>query len=322
MKKNTKILIIVAISLVLIGIAIFGGVMMAFKGDFSKLSTVKYVTNTYPIDDEFVDISVESKWADIIFALSEDGKCKVVCHDMENMEYAVAVNDGELSVSVKDQREWYEHISIMSFDSAKITVYLPEGEYGKLSINGSTGDVMLPEYFSFESIDAKISTGDVYVYASAKGAFDIKTTTGDIKAENITAKSVSLSVSTGDIKAEAISCSDAFTANVRTGDATLTDLRCHSLSASGNTGDVRFDNVVAEEKMYAKINTGDVALKKCDAGEIYIQTNTGSVKGSLLSEKMFIAESNTGSVNVPKTTSGGKCEIITGTGSIKITIEK
>ena len=43
--------------------------------------------------------------------------------------------------------------------------------------------------------------------------------------------------------------------------------------------------------------------------------------GSLLSEKLFLAQTNTGSVKVPKTSAGGHCEIATGTGDIKITIE-
>ena len=42
--------------------------------------------------------------------------------------------------------------------------------------------------------------------------------------------------------------------------------------------------------------------------------------GSLLSDKVFITETDTGNVNIPKTTDGGKCEIKTDTGDIKIKI--
>lgn len=57
-----------------------------------------------------------------------------------------------------------------------------------------------------------------------------------------------------------------------------------------------------------------------DAAEIYVRTSTGSVKGTLLSEKVFITETSTGSVSVPKTVTGGKCEIRTSTGDIQIEI--
>ncbi len=322
MSKNTKIWLAVAISLILIGIMLFGGVMMSLNWNFSKLSTVKYVTNTHQIGEDFDDILIDTGWAKIEFVLSEDGLCKVVCHERENLKNNVSVKDGVLSVTVQDQRKWYEHISIMDFDSPKITVYLPKLEYGSLSVKGSTGDIIVPADFNFENADIKTSTGDVSMYASSKGNIEIKTTTGDIKTEKISAKTVSLSVTTGHINASLIECEGDFSVKVSTGKATLTDVRCHNLTTSGSTGDTVLKNVIVTEKLYAKRSTGDVKLEKCDAGEIFIETDTGSVKGSLLSEKVFIVETDTGSINVPKTSKGGRCEISTDTGDIKISIVK
>ena len=67
-------------------------------------------------------------------------------------------------------------------------------------------------------------------------------------------------------------------------------------------------------------NTGAVTLKKCDAKDVYITTKTGSVTGSFLTDKVIFAKSNTGKIEIPQLTSGGKCEITTDTGDIKITI--
>ena len=41
----------------------------------------------------------------------------------------------------------------------------------------------------------------------------------------------------------------------------------------------------------------------------------------LFSDKIFFASTDTGSVNVPKTTTGGRCEITTDTGDIDIVVE-
>ena len=41
-----------------------------------------------------------------------------------------------------------------------------------------------------------------------------------------------------------------------------------------------------------------------------------------LTEKIFIAKTDTGEIKVPETTSGGKCKITTDTGDIKIEIKK
>jgi hypothetical protein len=44
------------------------------------------------------------------------------------------------------------------------------------------------------------------------------------------------------------------------------------------------------------------------------------VKGSLLTDKIFVTQSDTGKVDVPETVSGGKCKVTTDTGDIRIEI--
>ena len=51
-----------------------------------------------------------------------------------------------------------------------------------------------------------------------------------------------------------------------------------------------------------------------------MKTGTGNVTGSLLTEKIFLTETGTGRVEVPQTATGGKCQIRTGTGDIRIKI--
>ena len=79
-------------------------------------------------------------------------------------------------------------------------------------------------------------------------------------------------------------------------------------------------NVVASEGFIIERGTGDVSFDSCDAAEIFVETSTGDVKGNLLSDKVFIAKSDTGKVNVPKTVLGGRCEIKTDTGNITLSI--
>ena len=59
----------------------------------------------------------------------------------------------------------------------------------------------------------------------------------------------------------------------------------------------------------------------CDAGELLVHTDTGDVSGSLLSEKIFIVRTDTGKISVPASVSGGRCEITTDTGDIKINLQ-
>ena len=65
-------------------------------------------------------------------------------------------------------------------------------------------------------------------------------------------------------------------------------------------------------------STGNVKFDRSDAAEIFVKTNTGNVTGSLLTDKVFTTQTDTGDVSVPKTVTGGRCEIKTDTGDIKI----
>ena len=72
------------------------------------------------------------------------------------------------------------------------------------------------------------------------------------------------------------------------------------------------------EKLSVERTTGNVKFSACDAAEISFKTDTGDVNGTLLSDKIFMAQTDTGRVNVPQTITGGRCEITTTTGNIRI----
>ncbi|MBR7132516.1 MAG: DUF4097 family beta strand repeat protein [Clostridia bacterium] len=321
MSKKIKAWLIIGASLILVGCIIFGGVMSVLKWDFKKLSTVKLETNNYEEAQEFNSILIETNTADITFKRSDDGVCRVTCYEETKLKHSVSVTDGSLEIKLEDTRKWYDHIGFFAFSSPKITVSLPKTEYADLVIRASTGKVEIPKDFKFENVETTVSTGDVNFLASASEGVKIKTSTGDINIGDMSAESLELSVSTGKITANGIACNGEFKVGVSTGRARLTDITCKSITSSGNTGDIFLENVLVTEKLSIRRSTGDVSLVKCDAAELWIKTDTGDVKGSLLSEKVFITQSDTGSIKVPKTTNGGKCEITTDTGDIKIEIE-
>lgn len=287
------------------------------KWDFTKLSTVGYETDVHKIDEDYQNISVITKTADIVFTLSENAKTSVTCHEQKNVKHSVAVKDGTLVIEVVDTRKWYEHIGF-NFQTPQITVSIPRREYGTLSISSSTGDVDISKEFKFQSITVSENTGNVTNYASASEGIKIKTTTGNIHVENASAQTIDLSVSTGKITASGVSCSGDITVGVSTGKVYLTDISCQSVISDGTTGDISLDRVIASGKLSIKRSTGDVKLEGSDAAEIFIETDTGDVTGTLLSDKVFIVQTDTGSVDVPKTVTGGRCEIRTDTGDIRI----
>lgn len=320
MSKRIKIWIAAAIALVLTGAVLFAVALAMVKWDITQLSTDKYETNEYEISDSFSSISVNTETADLRFIVSSDPICKITCYEQTKMKHSVSVKDGVLVVEVVDTKEWYEYIGI-NFEMPWITVCIPGGEYDNLSVRTSTGDVEIPKELVFKSINTSSSTGDVVCRASALEKLRIGTNTGSITVEAISAGKLDLSVSTGSVKVKDVVSGD-ISVNVSTGGAELTNITCEDLRSGGGTGSITLKNVVASGSFYIERGTGSVWFDRSDAADIFIKTGTGGVGGSLLSDKVFVTSSGTGYIDVPKTVTGGRCEITTGTGDIRISIEQ
>ena len=319
MSKRTIKWLITGVCLLVIGGILFGGAMAMLQWDFSKLSTSQFETKTHKINESFRSISVDTDTAAISLVPSAEASCLVVCREPQKVTHTVSVKDGALVIQVNDTRKWYEHIGF-SFESMTITVYIPAGEYGALTVRSHTGDIEIAKDFRFDSIDIRNHTGRVRDYASATHDVTIQTTTGSIDVEGISVGSLALSVSTGKVTASDVICEGDLSVEVTTGKAALSDVSCRNLISEGSTGDVVLSDVIAEEGLSLKRSTGDIRLNHCDAAEIAIKTSTGDVKGGLLSGKMFFAQSETGRVRVPSSATGGRCEITTDTGDIDIEI--
>lgn len=301
MNKSMKKWLIMAVSLAAAGIAVIAGAIVAVGFDFSKLSTLKYETNTYEISEDFDKISIDTDISDVVFARSDDGSCKVVCFEAEKMKHSVRCKNGTLTISTTDDRKWYESIGF-SFESPNMTIYLPQGEYSSLFVNTDTSDINIPESFDFNKLEIENDTGNVNCMANVSDIIKIESDTGDI-----------------DVSSVASNCN--IDINTDTGSIRSTDVNCTNFTAESDTGDISLVNVVAADNIAAKSHTGDVELKNSDAANLSLETDTGNITGTLLSEKIFMAKSITGDVNVPKTGTGGKCEIITDTGDIEIDIQ-
>ncbi len=294
-----KRLIIVAVSLVIVGAVLFVGAFAALDFDFSKLNTVKYTSNTHTPEGDFDKIYIKSNTADVELLPAKDGKCKVVCQEKEAEAHKVWVENGTLRIEVS-KAKWYNKISFISIGTEKISVYLPEAEYASLTVITDTGDISLPKTFIFATVKLESDTGDISCSVASENLV-IKTDTGDVK----------LSGDAGKIHIE-----------TDTGDITLNGVLGISLEFESDTGDVLLKNSILEGKLEAETNTGDIEFDRFDAKEIFVETDTGDVEGSLLSHKIFFVETDTGDVDVPKSVSGGRCEIETDTGDVEIRINK
>lgn len=320
MNKTAKIWLIIAACIVTIGGILFVSIMQPLGWDFSKLSINTFETNQHEITQSFDNISLKTDTADITFILSDDGICRVECYEEVKAKHSVTVENNTLNIDLVNNKAWYDYFGIY-FGSPRIKVYLPEKQYAELSIRGSTGEVELPKDFTFSVVEVLLSTGDANVSSSASASMKIKTSTGNIRIRNISTGDLGLRVSTGRITVTGATCTGDISVDVATGKTYLTDVTCKNLVSEGDTGNITLNNVLVSEKIEIERSTGDVNFLSSDAAEIFVETDTGDVTGNLLSDKIFYAESDTGRINVPKSTTGGRCEIETDTGDIKLTVK-
>ena len=300
-KDNKKILLIVAAVLTVVGVVIFTVAFAILGFDIAKLSTQKYEFNTYTLNEDFNSIKINTETASVILAESDSDECKIECVEREKMKHSAEVREGTLVIDVENTKKWYDYIG-SNFGNETVTVYLPKAVYASLTVNADTGSVEIPKMFSFESVCVKVDTGLIGCYAEVSDSIELQTATGSIRAENSTPDGeVKIKTATGSIK--------------------IADIRCNRLSAESHTGSIDLTNTIAADNMTINCATGNVRLDSCDANEIKVATHTGSIVGTLLSDKIFFAKSSVGNVDVPKTTSGGTCELVTGTGDIKIEIK-
>ncbi len=320
MKRSSKIWLILAAVLVLAGTLSFVLIMSKQNWDFTSVGSVKPVESEFEITEPFRNISISSDTEDILIRKSPDGKIRVAFKEPEYIEPSVSVQNGTLMVSRTDNRSWTDRIGISFGIDSYITVELPYGSYGTLSIAEDTGTVIVNPNFTFDSIDIAATTGDVLCQASSSGPVRIAAHTGDIRFMNASAESVIVSVTTGGVHLDGVSCTGDVTVTVDTGRAILNNISCRNFLTTGDTGSLSVEKLTASGMISVERTTGDVAILTSDAQELNIATDTGDVRGSLLTDKIFIVQSDTGEIHVPETTSGGVCRITTDTGDIHFRI--
>ena len=282
MKTKNIIALIVAFVIISLGGLIVGATLSSVDFDFSKLNSLTVVENTYTIKEDFTSISAKGIECDIRLSLSENEECKVICREYTKVAHKAAIADNTLTITREDSRKWYDYIGVF-IDKTEIIVFLPKAEYEALNIGGSTCDIDIPDDFKFKNVTFSNNTGDIYFASLVEENLSVTTNTGDIAILNTKPKNISI---------------------------------------VSDTGDVELKDTIASESISASTSTGDIELYGCDGGKLFLSSDTGDISGTLLSGKTFKAESNTGDITVPPSTSGGACEIKTDTGDIYIKANK
>ena len=340
MKKSVWITMIVAGGCILAGLAC---IVVGFALGGHNFMKANIESKDITVSEEFQNVRVDTVSADVTFVLSNDGACRVAVKDDGRMNYTVEVVDSTLTVSAERKSPWYKKpFSLFGgAEDASVTVYLPAKAYQSLIAETTSGDIEAECRLSVSGdVSLTVTTGDIEWQGSAE-SLSVKATTGEISLENmIVVQKITAQITTGEARLSHVVCGslDAhagtgdievtdseiagqITAESTTGEIKLTRVTCDSLDSQTTSGRIELTDTTVTGHIRAKTNSGGIRLVRADAATLSLKTTSGSVAGSLRTPKVIYAHSTSGSVNVPRFTEGGLCEIETTSGSIRLTIE-
>ena len=297
---------------------VVGGALIAIG--IKNNRSVQRVENLHELTGDISNFDIDLQTADFEMKLATDGNKRVVCRETTKDVHEVNLVDGTLSIKYKDLRKWHEKLFVFDYHRNKVTVYLPADTFESFKFHASTGDVIMPHNYTFNSFDALLSTGDIKTEANVTGATKIETTTGHIYLTGMNTNSVDIKASTGSINLKDVVVTEDININVTTGAIKLDNVMAKNYTSTSSTGDVTLKNSIFENEIKITTTTGDVTFDRSDAATVEVNTTTGDVSGTFLSSKIFYAQSTTGRINVPPSTTGGLCKVNTTTGDISLSI--
>lgn len=333
-----KKLCIIAAILLVVGIVLCA-LGLGMTGAHWKDSFVGELTDkTIDIGEDFSNIQINTDTTDVVFSLSEDGGCRILCRETEHQPHTAKVENGTLILRQENNRKWYHYIGF-HFETPSAEIQLPKKAFETLTLEGDTGDVVIPQELTFANVKIDSSTGKVDVRSQVEKTLAVQLSTGNILVSGAECETVNVKTSTGEIRILGVNC-ESLTAKSSTGRQLLENVQaseniqltcstgnihftrgsCRNLTTESSTGRQNMEYVVASGDVAMTSDTGDISLADFDAATMVIATDTGDVSGTILSEKIFFTETDTGRVEVPRCTGGGSCEITTDTGDIIIQI--
>ncbi len=344
MKKTKKCALFVALVMMIAGAAIFF-IAFAIAGfKFQNLSTEKIVTQNAEIKEPFQRISISSYEYDLNILKSEDNKCRVIFTGNEKQPLVCNVKGMELVIDLHNTKKWYENIgSTFQFASQKdtgIRVYLPQKEYEAIYASSYSGDIIIDSGFSFGEANFDTSSGnikasgmtdhklDIQSYSgkidiseiSASDIINIGTQSGTINVEKVNAYNIAVNSYSGKVSLENLIAKGSLSIETQSGNVALSG-SADSVTVNTYSGRINLENAIAKMSLSVETQSGNVVLNGCDAGEISVDTYSGSVSGTLLSDKIFVTSTYSGSVNVPVSSGTEICTISTQSGNINVLVQ-
>lgn len=268
MRKATKITLIIAGVLTIVGIAlsVSGIAMTGFQWEQLSTSPPYQDTESTYNATTIKHISIQNTNQRIIWKRSTDNKIHLTCPENKYEFYQVSQPDSEtLKIEFISQKAWYHYLFNLNFDYPRLVIEVPEQFQGSAEITSTSGDILLSD--STISSDLSISTKSGYVLVDntqISSSLRIQSSSGDT-CINQTKLSGNLSME----------------------------------STSGNVWVKKTDIGVGAT---ITSTSGDIILESVSADQYHLQATSGNILATLNGSSLdytISANSKSGNISIP-----------------------
>ena len=293
MKKFILVIVIINVSLLLLGGALFGlglcfGGKPVFSFNFSdkKLTEPVYVDDDFPLED-FSSMKIDVQMAKLYIEKADENR--VEYHVMEELVPDVKVEDNTLYLIQENKKPL--QINFISFNTEEqyIKIYVTEDQYA--DIQSSSGGIEIDDVNIGGIIYS--NSGGLSINRSEADSIDIKVSSGRTILENIKYNSIKTDQDSGKF---VISNCEAGTINSKStsGGVEFENVTADSIDVNVTSGGIDFTNVDAKSANLES-TSGSVNLEGCEITDLTGDSNSGGFKAQ---------ETKIDTANV-KVTSGG-----------------
>lgn len=322
MKKSTKILLIVSVAAILAGAAMMAGAWFAMEsGASEEMAGLEFVENRHAVTDPFTKIRISTVNSSIEILPSADGVCRIVCDDSEKLFHTFSVtksaSGAQLNIDQHDVLQWFDILgSLYEKEEIKLTVYLPEAEYGLVHADSASGDITIAPDFRFQTVNLHTNSGNTKLTDLQADHLTISTSSGDLDLHSVEAKEdVFAKNISGFTRLEYVTAVN-ITTSTTSGNTALECLDADHLRSQAVSGQMIIYDSSFRGTSYLETSSGSIEISDSECGEQTVQSVSGSVTLQNVRGTSLNAGNSSGQVFLWDVLESGNILCNTGSGAI------
>lgn len=292
MRKGTKVILIVGLSLLVLG-GILAGIGFAAGGGYATFqwngkkmelidkgteggSSSKEEIEDYDLG-EIQNITIDVSMADVTFEPSDRLGLRITYYGKAN-QIVHQVSSDTLTVQDASKNKFrLGTVSLFGNHSSSVTVYLPpEVSFNQVSVHNDCGSTSIGD-FSAQTVQADCDLGELSLSNISAQSLTVDNDTGDCKLTGLSVRNLTADVDLGDLNLERISAEKVESVNVDSGDINIIDCNLGIVSEmSCDLGNITASGLTVDS-LSANCDTGDIELSGNLIGNISLECDLGNI---------------------------------------------